>query len=189
MTRRSLAFLVVFACRREEREPEPEWQPAPKQSSPEVRARALIGTLERGDVAPLAALITHATTWDGVTATGGKAGNSTTRAEIEMAGAAARDLVGAFRRIAFVWTERDYVYVLTEHASGDFVYMVSFDDTGHLGHLTFAPPHDLPSSSSCSPGAMRLFDDGSNSGRSVIDSSHIAPSVVEQVSTRVRSTP
>jgi len=282
VTRRSLAFLVVLACRREERlpsvpEPEPERQSAPTQVSPEVRARALIDTLEHGDAGPLAALITSATTWDGVTATGGKAGNSTTRAEIEMAGAAPRDLVGEFRRIAFVWTERDYVYVLAEHASGDFVYMVRFDDTGHLGHLTFAPPYDLPASSGCSPGAMQSFDDGSiftgptmetpstiaivgtlgglpdrhlprdlaielsckgigsilvppprpytprvgirfviahasdralvpsgvaaifledtlpkpkrDSGRSVIDSSHIAPSVVEQVAARVRSTP
>jgi hypothetical protein len=163
---RALAVLgLVVACRSEAPAPKPTGQGSEHQvdenvETPEARARALIEALVRGDSEPLAALITPESTWDGATATGAKAANFTTPEDIAAAGRAPRELVGDFQRIGFVWTEGDYVFVLTEHAAGDFVFMVRFDAKQRLSHLTFTPPDELPRSG-CSAGASRLLDDGS----------------------------
>lgn len=163
---RALAVLgLLVACSREAPAPKPTGQGSEGHvdeniETPEARARALIESLVRGDSEPLAALITPETTWDGATITGGKAANFTTPEDIAAAGIAPRAFVGDFQRIGFVWTEGEYVYVLTEHAAGDFVFMVRFDAKRHLGHLTFTPPDQLPRSG-CRAGASRLLDDGS----------------------------
>jgi hypothetical protein len=155
---RALAVLgLLVACHREAPAPTPVDE---NLEMPEARARALIEALVRGDSEPLAALITPESTWDGVTMTGAKAANFTTREDIVVAGMTPRELVGDFQRIGFVWTEADYVYVLTEHVAGDFIFMVRFDAKQRLGHLTFTPPDRLPRSD-CRAGAGRLLDDGS----------------------------
>jgi hypothetical protein len=130
-------------------------------ASPAQRARAAIEALERSNPDPLAELLTSETTWDGMTESDTLAvGVTTTRANIVAAGAAAKALAGDFRRVAFVWTEGDWIYVLSEHASGDFVYMVRFDANQRLAHLTFSTPDRLPSPSGCVAPFSRLLDDG-----------------------------
>ena len=127
----------------------------------EQRARVAIEELERSNPDPLAELLTPETTWDGMTdADTMGVGVTTTRANIAAAGASAKALVGDFRRVAFVWTEGDWIYVLSEHASGDFVYMVRFDANQRLAHLTFSTPDRLPSPSGCVAPFSRLLDDG-----------------------------
>lgn len=130
-------------------------------ASPEQRARDAIEALEKSDPKQLADLLTPQTTWDGVNESGTMAiGTTTTRDNVVAAGTAANALVGDFRRIAFVWTAGDWIYVLSEHAGGDFVYMVRFDAKQRLAHLTFTTPDRLPSPTGCVSPHSRLLDDG-----------------------------
>lgn len=139
--------VVLIACRGGEAKP--------------LDPKQLVEALEQGDPDPLAALITGETTWDGVTANGAlTVGTTTQRATIVAAGAAGKALVGDFKRVSFVWTDDRWTYVLSEHATGDFIYMLRFDEGHHLAHLTFSTPDRLRGPNGCSAAYSKLLDDG-----------------------------
>ena len=147
-----LCIALSVGCHRER---------TPSVTSPEQHARAAIEQLEEDNPDPLAELITPETTWDGESESGTlSVGVTTTRANIEAASAAAKALVGDFRRVAFVWSEGDWIYVVSEHAAGDFVYMVRFDANQRLAHLTFSTPDRLPAPSGCQSPYGQLLEDG-----------------------------
>lgn len=135
---RRVASLIclLFACSSPS---PPKSDPIPAKPQPLERARALIEALERGDAEPLAALVTSETTWDGIAADGtyNVWAAGTTREHIIAAGQSSRAHFGEFRRIAHVWQEGRFIHLISEHASGDFVFLVALDAADKLKHLGF----------------------------------------------------
>jgi hypothetical protein len=145
-------LIAILACEKT--------QPVPQTR--EQLARQMIEELFTGEPRLLVERLTRETTRDGLSSTGTLI-VATTVAPADLF--AVRDgtvaLVGAYRRVAFTWSgNNDYVYVLTEHQRGDFVFMIGFDARDHLHHLTHSTPHRLPPTYGCSGGSSRVHDDG-----------------------------